>query len=183
MKTPSVALALLLLPLAAAAQTAAPPPSTLLAPPPVKMGLWKTNVTSTIAGIQLPPEVAAHMQDMGKSLGQPHTINSLSCLTAEKWQHMFDRPQQNEHCTLSNLQQSSTGMSADIACTSPHGGGSSNGHMQITFDSAEKMHGTVHINAVTESQPNPMTVDMVYDGTYQGSDCQGISPDSPKILH
>jgi hypothetical protein len=31
--------------------------------------------------------------------------------------------------------------------------------------------------------PQPMTLDGTFQTEYQGADCQGISPDSPKILH
>ncbi|HEX4576101.1 MAG TPA: hypothetical protein VH117_02025 [Edaphobacter sp.] len=45
---------------AVVAQDAAP------APPAVKMGLWQNTVTNTMSGLQIPPEVAARMQAMGR---------------------------------------------------------------------------------------------------------------------
>lgn len=175
MKIPSIAL-VFLLPLAAAAQS---PSAPQLTPPPIKMGLWKTTSTATIAGMQLPPEVEARLKAMGKSFGGPQTVNMLNCITREKWQQMFDHSQ-SQSCTFSNVQQSSSGMSADLACNSTHS--TSTGHMQMTYDSSEKMHGSFHMQVTAASRPQPMTVDSTYQGAYQGSDCQGVSPDSPRIL-
>ena len=185
MKTPLTLLVLVLLPLAPAAQTRpespAPPPATSeLTPPPIKMGLWKSTSTSTIAGMQIPPEVAARMKAMGRSLGQPQTVNTLSCITPEKWKQIFNR-QRDQRCQLSNQQQSSSGMSADITCSSSNGRNST-GHMQMTFDSDTRMHGTFHMNVASEHQPRPVTIDTTYQGEYQGADCQGVSPDSPKVI-
>ena len=165
----------LVLTLAAAAQ------QQTITPPPIKMGLWRTTSISTLGGMQLPPDVAARLKAMGKSIGGPQTINTLSCITQQKWQQMFSRSQGSQNCTFSNVQQSSSAMSADITCTS-RGRDNSTGHMDMTFDSDSKMHGKFHMNVTAESQPQPMTVDVGFQGTYQGSDCQGISPDSPKVI-
>ena len=190
MKIALAALAVLLMPVftpaqtkPAAPETPPPGPSTILPPPPIKMGLWKSTTNSTMTGFQLPPELADRMKAMGKPLGGPQTINTLSCITPEKWQQMFNRQQRNQNCSFSNVQQSSSGMSADMACTSSSGRGNSTGHMDMTFDSDSKMHGKFHMNVAMESQPQPMTIDSTIQSDYQGSDCQGISPDSPKIVH
>lgn len=201
MKTPFTLLVLALLPLATAVQyrlnpplmrvaaqtrpkppvTAPPPSSALLAPPPIKMGLWKTTTTSAIAGLQIPPEVAAKMQAMGRSFGQPQTVNTLSCITPEKWKQIFNH-QRDQNCQLSNQQQSSSGMSADITCTSSRGP-ETTGHIDMTFDSDSQMHGKMHMTVNTQSQPQPMNIDTTMQSTYQGADCQGVSPDSPKVVH
>jgi hypothetical protein len=122
------------------------------------------------------------MQAMGKSLGTPHTVNTLSCITPEKWQQMFNRDLRSQNCTFSNVHQSSTALSADISCTSGQGH-QSTGHMDMTFDSETRMHGKFHMSMAMDSQAQPMTVDSTLQSEYQGSDCQGISPDSPKIVH
>src|ERR1700729_2140393 len=85
------------------------------ATPPVKVGLWQSTNTVTMTGIQIPPEVAARMQAMGRQVpGGPHTTVTQSCLTAEKWQKTFSDMQQqrDQRCNLSNQQMSSSGMSA-----------------------------------------------------------------------
>jgi hypothetical protein len=157
---------------AAAAQTA----------PPVKMGLWKTSSTITTSGFQLPPDVAARMKAAGRSPGEPRTVNTLSCLTAEKWKKIFDPSQHDQKCQFTNQQQSSSGMSADMACSSGNGAHTSTGHMAMTFDSTEKMHGKFHMEVNSQSQPHPILIDNSFTGLYQGADCQGVSPDTPKVL-
>lgn len=179
MKSKSLRFCLLLLACTRAAAAQQP----TLTPPPIKMGLWKTNSTTNIEGLQIPPEIAARMQAMGKSLGNPQTINTLTCITPDKWQQMFNRQQRSQDCTYSNVQQSASGLSADITCTSSGGRSTSSGHMEMTFDSDSKIHGKFHMNVTTQSQPKPMTMDSNFQGDYQGSDCQGVSPDSPKIIH
>jgi hypothetical protein len=149
--------------------------------PPVKMGLWKTNSVMTTSGFQIPPDVAARMKAAGRSFGEPQTVNALSCLTAEKWKKIFDPSQHDQKCQFTNQQQSSSGMSADMTCSSGNGR-SSTGHMAMTFDSNEKMHGKFHMEVSAQSQPHPILIDNTFNGVYQGSDCQGISPDSPKVL-
>jgi hypothetical protein len=60
--------------------------------------------------------------------------------------------------------------------------GSSTGHVQMNFLSTEKVHGTMHVEAVTSRQAQPIIMDMIIDSTYAGADCKGISPDTPKVI-
>ena len=50
------------------------------APPPVKMGLWQNTATNTMTGLQIPPEVAAKLQAMGRPVpgAEPRTIVTQS---------------------------------------------------------------------------------------------------------
>jgi len=150
--------------------------------PPIKMGLWQGTTVSRMTGLQLPPEIVEKMKAMGRSIpgSEPKTIETESCLTPEKWKEMFAKSQERENCKIENLKQDSSGMSADMVCTS--GGGSGKGHMQVNFISSEKVHGTMHMEMVTERQPQPIVVDMTFDSTYQGADCKGVSPDTPKVI-
>lgn len=152
--------------------------------PPIKMGRWRTTVTSTISGIQIPPDVAARLKAMGRPLpmGEPNTIITESCLTPDKWREMFNHMQQNEECHLSNIHQSSSTMAADMACKSQDGRTHSTGHFEADFDNTEKAHGKVHMEMIMQSQPQPIVADTHFDSAYQGSDCQGISPGSAKII-
>ena len=152
--------------------------------PPVKMGLWQTKVTSTMAGFQIPPDVAARLSAMGRPVpgGEPQTVVSQSCLTPEKWKDMFSHMQRNHDCQFTNEHQSSSGMSADMACKSPDGQFSSKGHIDTKFTSSEKMTGKVHMESISRSQPQPIVMDMSFESAYQGADCQGIAPGSPKII-
>lgn len=151
-------------------------------PPAVKMGLWQNTATTTMAGFQLPPDVLAKMQAMGRPVpgSTPMTTVTQSCLTPEKWQKSFGNMQQTKDCQFTNVHQSAAGMSGDMACTS--GGGTSKGHIEATFASQEKVNGKVHMEIVSARQPQPIVMDMTFESVYQGSDCKGISPDSPKIL-
>jgi hypothetical protein len=153
------------------------------APPAVKMGLWQNNITNTMTGLQLPPEVVAKLQAAGRPVpgAAPRTTVTQSCLTPEKWQKSFTDMQQDKNCRFTNVHQSATGMSGDMTCTSSER--SAKGHMEATFSSQEKMSGKVHMEITTQRQPQPILMDVTFESVYQGADCKGISPDSPKIVH
>ncbi len=89
--------------------------------------------------------------------------------------------QQKQNCQITNVHQSATAMSGDMACTTADG--SSKGHMEATFASPEKMNGKMHMEVTSSRQSQPIIVDANFDSVYQGADCKGISPDSPKIVH
>lgn len=72
-------------------------------------------------------------------------------------------------------------MSGDMACTSADG--TSKGHMEATFASAEKMNGKMHMEVTTSRQSQPLVVDATFASVYQGADCKGISPDAAKVVH
>jgi hypothetical protein len=150
--------------------------------PPIKMGLWKSNNVMTMGGIQLPPDVEAKLKASGRSLGGEHTVQSMSCLTPEKWQEMMGKMNGNKDCVYTNRKMSAEGISADLECHNSDVS-SSTGHVEMVFDSTEKAHGTMHMSVTTRQMPQPMTLDGTFQTEYQGSDCQGISPDSPKIIH
>jgi hypothetical protein len=101
-------------------------------------------------------------------------------MTPDKWQKSFADMQQRQDCHLSNVHQSATGMSADMVCTLAEG--SSKGHMEATFVSQEKINGKVHMEITSARQTQPIVMDVTFAGVYQGADCKGISPDSPKIV-
>lgn len=152
--------------------------------PPVKMGLWQTTNTVTMSGIRIPPDVAARLKAMGRPLPmeQPTTHVLQSCLTPEKWKNMFSDMQRNGNCEFTNLHQTSDSLSVDMTCNSPDGRSSTMGHIEASFTTAEKMHGKAHIETQMQSQPQTIVMDMSFDSAYQGSDCQGISPDSAKMI-
>lgn len=152
--------------------------------PPVKMGLWHGTTVTKMTGLQLPPEVVERMKQMGRSVpgSEPKTIETESCLTPEKWKEMFTKLNEDrEDCKIENLKQDSSSMSADIVCNMQRGG-NGKGHIQVNFLSSEKAHGTMHMEMVTQRQPQPIVIDTTFDSTYQGSDCKGVSPDDPKVI-
>jgi hypothetical protein len=149
--------------------------------PPVRMGLWQTTAVTTMSGMQLPPQVVEQMKAMGRPIpgSTPTTSVTQSCLTPDKWQKNWQRAQQGD-CHTTNLKQDASGMSADIECKTERG--TSTGHTQVDFLSTEKAHATTTVQVNTGRMPQPITMNMTMDSVYQGADCQGVSPDSPKIL-
>jgi len=86
------------------------------ATPPVKMGLWETTITNTIGGIQIPPDIAAKMQAMGRPVpgSTPQTVVTHSCMTKEEWAKGFEKMNSNESkCTYSNRTITSEKISFD----------------------------------------------------------------------
>ena len=152
-------------------------------PPAVKMGLWQNTATNTMTGLQLPPDVVAKLQAMGRPVpgSAPRTIVTQSCVTPETWQKSFTDMQQNKNCQFTNVHQSATGMSGDMVCTTSDG--SSKGHLDAKFASQEKMNGKMHMEITTARQSQPIVMDVTFDSVYQGADCKGVSPDSPKVIH
>lgn len=146
------------------------------------MGLWQSTIVSNMSGIQLPPEVVERMKAAGRPVpgSTPQTTVSQSCLTPEKWQQNWQHAQQGEGCQFKNLKQDASGMSADIDCKNDRG--TSTGHMKIDFVSTEKAHGTTHMQINSTRSPQPIIMDITFDSAYQGADCKGVSPDSPKVV-
>ncbi len=70
-----------------------------------------------------------------------------------------------------------------MVCKSDNGKHSSKGHIEVNYQSPEKVHGKVHIETIDSSQPHPIVIDSHFEGVYQGSDCHGISPDAAKVIH
>lgn len=153
--------------------------------PPIKLGLWQTTSTATISGIQLPPEIAARLKAMGRPMpfGQPTTTVIQSCVTQEKWEQVFRDTQRNHNCHFTNRHQTPTSLTADMTCKSNNGEINSTGHIDVSFQNQEAIHGKVHMETVEPSQPHPVATDVHFEGVYKGSDCHGISPDSPKVVH
>ncbi|MGA7109573.1 MAG: DUF3617 family protein [Terracidiphilus sp.] len=174
LKTHSISLLLSLAALAApmtvAAQAA---PAQLSEAPPVTMGLWQTETSSTVTGVENTP-----MAGMASALGRAHVTQS--CLTPEKWKSDIQgfNARQQHGCTLSNLHQDAHEISFDEAC----GGGMNNAHVDILIDDAGHAHGTVLMKIVAPSLPQPVTVNMTMASHYLGSDCGDVKPGEGKMI-
>lgn len=171
--TPAIVVLAISMPAMVPAQTA----------PPIKMGLWEGTTVTRMTGLNIPPDMAERLKAMGRPVpgAEPRTMHMQSCLTAEKWKDMFTHAQNRENCQVTNVKQDASGMSADMACHGTGGGGAT-GHMQVSFLSTEKVHGTMHMEASSAQQPQPIVVDVTIDSAYLGDDCKGVSPDTPKII-
>jgi hypothetical protein len=163
----------------ASAQTAAPS-----APPPVKMGLWETAVTTQMSGFQLPPDVVAKLQAMGRTVpGGPHTVVSQSCLTPAQWQKDMEQMNdpRNKDCTIAKREIDTRKYSFDVTCRSEHS--ATSGHWDIQFVDDEHTHGSGHMKAdMTGPNPQNITIDMMIDAHYAGAACGDVQPGSPKII-
>jgi hypothetical protein len=163
---------------AAYAQDAAPPP-------PVKMGLWQSNVTTTMTGFQIPPDVAARLEAMGRKVpgATPQTTVTQSCLTPEEWAKSFAQLNNNDaKCTYTNRTITPQKMSFDMSCASEHGSVFA-GHFEMFVDDAEHTHGSAHMKS-EGGGPNGQPIEMNSTLTthYLGADCGSVKPGDAKII-
>jgi Protein of unknown function (DUF3617) len=166
-----ISLAVLAFPFAAAAQTPAPPAG-LSETPPVTMGLWQTETTSTVTGVEGTPMAA-----MATAMGRGHVVQS--CLTSDRWKSDIQgfNAKQQHGCTLSNLHQDSQQVSFDQTC-----GPTTSSHVDILIDSAEHTHGTVIVKVSNPSLPQPMTITVNMISQYLGSACGDVKPGEGRIV-
>lgn len=144
--------------------------------PPVTMGLWQTETTGTVSGVENTPMAA-----MATALGRGHVVQS--CLTPEKWKsdiQGFNARQQHE-CTLSNLHQDAHGVSFDETCQSGRGG-TNNAHVDIVIDNAEHSHGTVAMKIANPALPQPITITTSMVSHYLGASCGDVKPGEGKMV-
>jgi hypothetical protein len=141
--------------------------------PPVSMGLWQTETTSTVTGVENTP-----MAGMAAALGRGHVTQS--CLTPEKWKSDIQgfNARQERSCTLSNVHQDAHEISFDEVC----GGGSNNTHVDILIDSAEHAHGTILMKITDPRMPQTVTVNASLVSHYLGSDCGNVKPGEGKMI-
>ena len=177
--TPALLLALALCCLAGASAKGQDLPAT----PPVKMGLWQSNVTSTIGGLTIPPDVAARLQAMGRPVpGGPHTVVTQSCMTQEEWAKSIEKMNNNESkCTYTNRSITSQKFSFDMSCASEHGGVFT-GHFEMLVDDPEHTHGSAHMKGEMGPGGQPMTIDTTLSAHYLAADCGTVKPGEAKVI-
>jgi hypothetical protein len=165
-----LSLAALAAPITVAGQAA---PAQLSEVPPVTMGLWQTETSSVVTGVENTP-----MAGMASALGRAHVTQS--CLTPEKWKSDIQgfNARQQRGCTLSNLHQDAHEISFDEAC----GGGVNNAHVDILIDGPEHAHGTVLMKIAMPNLPQPVTVNMTMVSHSLGSDCGDVKPGEGKMI-
>jgi hypothetical protein len=171
-KLPKTGFIRLLLPLAALVVGGAAL-AQLTEEPPVKMGLWQSEVTSTMTGLEGTPMAA-----MSKG---PRTMVTQSCLTPDHWKKDIEGVNQRRGCTMTNLHQDSHEVSFDEACDA--GGGTSNTHVDMLIDSSEHVHGTVTMKMNNPRLPNGITTNMSMVTHFVSSDCGNVKPGEGKIIH
>ena len=163
---------------------------------PFKPGLWESDITSTVSGMQIPPEMQARLAQMPpeqqeriKNMmgGAPRTTVTHSCMTKDqfdKWNDSLHQgKEKDEQCTHTNVTNSGHERFFDLSCTS--GNSKSTGHVEIFTDSDEKGHGSVHMVRTAMQGPqamNPITIDVKFDTRYIGSDCGTIKPGDSQTI-
>lgn len=159
--------ALFLLASLAAAQT--------ITTPPVKMGLWQSESTTTVAGMENMP--------MGGAMA-PHKIVSQSCFTPDTWQKDLQgarREQQKMNCTISGFHQDSHRISLDEQC-SPHQDMTTTLHIEMLIDSDTAMHGTVDMKMSAPGLPHGMQMKSEIASHFVSSDCGDVKPGHARVL-
>jgi Protein of unknown function (DUF3617) len=169
LKTPSLSRLLALSALALAVSAGAQ----LSDVPPVNMGLWETQTSGTVSGVENTP-----MAGMASMFGRPHVTQS--CLTQESWKNDIQgmNSRQQRGCTLSNIHQDAHEVSFDQACMN----GMNNAHVDILIDGHESAHGTIVMKISLPNMTQPMTVNVTMASHRLGSDCGDVKPGQGKMV-
>lgn len=138
------------------------------ATPPVKMGLWETSVAVKMSGADLPPQMAGMAA---------RTTTLRSCFTPESYAKAMANNPQDRDCTRTNEVWGAKSWSFDMSCRS----GQASGHFEVTFDSPESAHGSMHMSM--NAGGHAMQTDSTMTMHYLGADCGKVSPDRPEIVH
>jgi len=143
--------------------------------PPVTMGLWETDTTSTVTGVENTP-----MAGMANAVGRPHTTQG--CLTPERWKSDIQgfNARQQTGCTLSNLHQDAHEIAFDQTCVSARG--THTAHVDILIDSAEHSHGTVVMTIADPALPQPITVNVSMVSHFVSPVCGEVKPGEGKMI-
>jgi hypothetical protein len=147
-------------------------------PPPVKMGLWQSEVTTTVAGAPDSP--------MGKAMGGAggRTTVTQGCLTPDSWTKEIQGAQRrrSSECSQSNFQQDNHKVTYDETCSS-QGGYSTNVHFEMLIDDPENAHGHADMKTSGPAFPQGMTMHMTMKTKYMSSDCGSVKPGEGKVIH
>jgi hypothetical protein len=146
-----------------------------LVPPPIKMGLWQTESSATMTGMEDSP--------MGKAMSGSHSNVTQGCLTPDTWKDSFQKMQnqlQND-CKVSNMHQDAHSITFEETCTSERY--TSNVHFEGFFDDAEHMHGNVKVAMTAPSLPQGMTMNMAMKSHYVSASCGDVKPGEGKVMH
>jgi hypothetical protein len=153
-----------------------PAPAALSEVPPVTMGLWQSDTSSTVTGLENSP-----MARMAGMIGRPHSVQS--CLTPEQWKRDIQgfNARQQHGCALSNVHQDTHEVSLDEVCQSGSGG-TTNAHADIMIDDQQHSHGTVVMKVADPQLPQPMTINMTITSHYLSADCGDVKPGEGKMI-
>jgi Protein of unknown function (DUF3617) len=146
-----------------------------ITPPPMKMGLWQAEVTMQMSGMPNGANIPSR------------TVVSQTCMTPDTWKDSLTRMQNRQrtgpsNCSVTNVQQDGHHFTADVQCTSQQF--TSNGHIDMQFDSDESMHGTTTVSMGGPNAPSGMQMQMVVSSKskFLSSDCGDVKPGQPKMI-
>lgn len=139
--------------------------------PPVKMGLWQTETSTSMPG----------MENMPAGHGKRTTVTQ-GCLTPDTWKSEFQRIQnaQSSNCKVSNTRQDSHSLSFDETCTSDQY--NTTAHFEGLFDNDEHMHGSGKVQITGAASPQGMTMNMTLTSHYLGASCGNVKPGEGKVI-
>ena len=147
--------------------------------PPIKMGLWQSEVTTTMQGVPDSP--------MSHAMGSGRTTVTQGCLTPDTWKKDIQGMQQhmrNTDCTMSNFEQDAHHVSFDEACTAgSQPGYSNNVHFEMLIDDTENAHGHADMKMTGPAFPDGMTMHTAMKSKYLSSDCGDVKPGESKVIH
>jgi hypothetical protein len=142
--------------------------------PPMKMGLWQTEVSTTMSGMENSPMAHA---------GANRTNVTQACMTPETWKkdlEDFHNHQKESDCTVSNQHMDPHGITFDETCAS--NAYSTKIHFEAQFDADDHMHGTGKIELSGSSFPQTMIMNMTMTSKYLGSSCGDVQPGHAKTI-
>lgn len=125
-------------------------------PPPVKMGLWESTITNSVA--QKP-------------------LKARFCMTPQSYQESMAHVPAG--CTISNKKQTATSITGDVSCNLQHGG-TTTGHIEVEMPDTSTIRSTVSLTINAQGQTVPMT--LTTESHYVAADCGAIVPGQAKII-
>jgi len=142
--------------------------------PPIKMGLWQTETSTSMAGME--------NAGAGREGDDKHTSVVQGCLTPETWKNEFQRIQNEQagNCTATNTHQDSHSLSFDETCKSDEY--TTTAHFEALFDNSEHMHGTAKVHITGSAFPQGMTMNMALTSHYLGASCGDVKPGEGKVI-
>jgi hypothetical protein len=132
--------------------------------PPMKVGLWESTTTLTIASPRL------------KGTARPPILGKTrSCVSANSWAKAFANSGREGACTRINETFSKGLLSFDLHCPNVNG----TGHGEMSF-SGTTGHGRVHLDMKPGGQA--VSSDTLIQSRYVGASCGAVAPGKPVVL-
>jgi hypothetical protein len=138
----------------------------------LKLGLWETTVTTDVSGSTLPesalkqmsPEQRARIEAAMKKreANGPKTRTTKTCLTKEKLNRPFSKPDEDKRCKHTVVTATRTVQDYKIQCTGPE---SHSGVMHLEATSRESIKSTIKMNAPRGA------INVEMKGHWVSSDC------------